>query len=102
MHGGGFLFTQSHGADDPGDAAVPARSAPTRRPTIGDLSPLSQGLNVIGDQLYVTSEASAYQFDVPDAPVAIDVFDLGDFGLEPTAGHSAAHEGHSSRGSAAG
>lgn len=37
---------------------------------------------MIHGQLYVTSEANAYQFDVPDAPVAIDVFDLDDFGLD--------------------
>ena len=48
--------------------AVPAVRVRRGRSTIGELSPLSQGLNVIGDQLYVTSEASAYQFDVPDAP----------------------------------
>ena len=81
IHGHGFLFTQSHGEDDPSDLLYQPFGSDEPR-TIGELSPLSQGLNVIGDQLYVTSEASAYQFDVPDAPLAIDVFDVSDFGLE--------------------
>jgi hypothetical protein len=82
VHGGGFLFTQSHGEDDPSDLLFQPFGA-GEATTIGQLAPLSQGLNVIGDHLYVTSEASAYQFDVPGAPVAIDVFDLDDFGLDP-------------------
>ena len=63
------LLYQPFGADD----AV----------TIDELSPLSQGLNVIGDQLYVTSEATATSSTCPDALVAIDVFDIRDFGLDP-------------------
>jgi hypothetical protein len=83
VHGGGFLFTQSHGEDDPGDLLFQPFGA-DEATTIGELSPLSQGLNVIDGQLYVTSEASAYQFDVPAAPVAVDVFDVTDFGLDPS------------------
>ena len=82
INGNGFLFTQSHGPDHPSDLLYQPFGS-DEASTIGELSALSQGLNVIGNQLYVTSEASAYQFDVPDAPVAIDVFDVSDFGLDP-------------------
>lgn len=77
----GFLFTQSHGDDDPSDLLYQPFGSDTSV-KIGELSALSQGLNVIGDKLYITSEASSYQFDVPDAPESIDVFDLDDFDLD--------------------